>query len=178
MDNQRARLSLFFILLLVSSFFSIAYAEVIQNPVQQRAPILEEIAQSLHADDSSELLTRASEGLGVCQIRPYVLAMYFSASASGGDTLIEKVPFPEEEERRVEVENGLLSALEGLDEDALIDLFNLLRFPKLNLKMALHMIAELKEEYYSGEALPEIMTDKDKIINLLDQFKQGPFQSS
>ena len=66
-------------------------------------------------------------------------------------------------------------ALAQLDEVRRLDLFNLLRFPKSNLGMALKLLEALRVQYFPSEDLPSILADEDKAKNLISQYKEGPF---
>jgi hypothetical protein len=158
--------------------FAIAYVEVMGLPAEQRNPMLEHIATSFNADDSTAFAEEGSAGVGVCRIRPHVLGMYLPQTSGGTDWYLNKREYPAEEGERLSINRELLEELADLGQEKQIDLFNLLRFPKSNLKMAIQLLGGLKEQYFPGEELESLLNNRDKIERLLDQFKRGPYQSA
>jgi len=157
--------------------FAISYVESMEQPGDQRNLRLEEIAAAFDADDSSTFTEEGGAGLGVCRIRPHVLGMYLPETPGGSDWYLSKREYPKENEERLSINQELLEELMDLPEDKQIDLFNLLRFPKSNLKMAIQLLEGLNSQYFPGSDLETLINDKEQVQSLLDQFKQGPYQS-
>ena len=158
--------------------FAIAYVEVMGLPAEQRNLMLEQIAAAFDADDSSAFAEEGGAGIGVCRIRPHVLAMYLPETPGGNDWYLSKREYPEEEDERLSVNRELLAELTDLAQEKQIDLFNLFRFPKSNLKMAIQLLAGLKAQYFPARDLETLINDKEQIQSLLDQFRRGPYQSA
>ena len=158
--------------------FAIAYVEVMGLPVEQRNSMLEQIAAAFDADDSSAFAEEGSAGIGVCRIRPHVLGMYLPETPGGSDWYLSKREYPAGEDERLCINRELLEESTNLAQAKQIDLFNLLRFPKSNLKMAIQLLDGLKTQYFLGSDLETLINDREQIQSLLDQFKQGPYQSS
>lgn len=157
--------------------FVIAYVEVMGLPAEQRNPMLEQIAVAFDANDSSAFAEEGGAGIGICRIRPHVLGMYLPETPGGNDWYLSKREYPEEVDRRLSIKRELVEELTDLPQEKQIDLFNLLRFPKSNLKMAIQLLEGLREQYFPARDLETLINDKEQIQSLLDQFKQGPYLS-
>lgn len=155
--------------------FALAYAEALLLPPSDRAAQLNRMIDALEEGAAASFAEQALAGVGLCQIRPQVLAMYVPATPGGSDWLISRREFPADEDARTEIANQLRTALEQLSEAHRLDLLNLLRFPKTNLRMAKHLLESLMAQYFPGETLPNILADEDKAKTLIRQFKEGPF---
>lgn len=155
--------------------FAIAYAEAMLIPPADRSEQIEKLAFALEEGATASFADQAETGIGLCQVRPQILAMFVSATPGGSDWLISPREFPLDVEARGRIQSELNLALEQLDETRRIDLFNLLRFPKSNLRMAVQLVEALRAQYFAGEDLPSILADEDKAKILISQFKEGPF---
>lgn len=155
--------------------FAVGYAEAMLVPPADRAAQLERLAGQLADDDTVGFAEGASSGIGLCQVRPDVLAMYLSATPGGSDWLIPRQEFPHDPSARGTVRDALEGALAGLDEAKRVDLFNFLRFPKSNLKMAMQFLEAMRTQYFSGQDLPSILADEKKANTLISEYKEGPF---
>ena len=158
-----------------SLLFAVIYNEVLRQSNAGRAEILEQIANSLSEDDKSELLDQAETGIGIAQIRPQILCMYFQ---DNGSTILGKVVLPGDEVQRSESNRTLLEEFGDLSTDTLIDLFNVLRFPKSNIGMCKFLLDALKDEFNTGQTYQDIFNDRDDGLELIEQFKKGPFTTS
>lgn len=156
--------------------FAIAYVGVTALPANERNGKLEQIADSLDAGDVTIFAEEGGAGIGLCGIRPYILGMYLPETAGENDWYLEKKEF--EPENTLSTDRELKKALTELPLEKQIDLFNLLRFPKSNLKMAIQLLHGLKDQYFPGENLESLITEKGNIKLLLDQFKKGPYKTS
>jgi hypothetical protein len=155
--------------------FSVAYAEAMLVTPAARSAQTERLAAALEEGASASFAEQTQKGIGLCQVRPAVLAMYLSATPGGSDWLISRREFPHDPDARGTVQTELDTALAQLDEARRVDLFNHLRFPKSNLKMAAQLLEAFRNQYYAGQSLPSILADRDKATTLISQFKGGPF---
>jgi len=158
--------------------FALAYAEALHVPPPERATQSERLAAALQEGASASFAAQAERGIGLCQIRPQILGMYVGTTATGSDRLIPPRELPRDESARRAARNELRTALEQLDPSLQADLFNLLRFPKSNLRMTVLLVEALRAQYFAGEALSAILPDEDHATSLIDQFKDGPFAMS
>lgn len=158
--------------------FCVAYAEAMLIPPIDRAAQTDRLANTLEEGTGESFAEQAKEGIGLCQVRPAILAMYRSATPGGSDWLISRREFPHDPDARNAIQTELDTALAALNETQRIDLFNLLRFPKSNLNMAAQLLEAFRNQYYPGEGLPSVITDEDKAKTLISQYKEGPFALS
>lgn len=158
--------------------FCIAYAEAMLVPPTERAEQTARLAATLGEGSGESFAEQAKQGIGLCQVRPAILAMYRSATPGGSDWLIARREFPNNADERDTIQTELNTALAALDEAQRIDLFNLLRFPKSNLAMAMQLLEAMRNQYYPGQNLPSILADEDKAKTLISQYKEGPFALS
>jgi hypothetical protein len=156
--------------------FAVAYSMAMVVSPPGRAAHLEKLASALDEGAGESFADQARNGLGLCQVRPGVLGMYLSATPGGSDWLIPRRIFPNDPEARATMQSELNAALAQLDEAKRIDLFNLLRFPKSNLKMTALLLEALRQQYFPGQTLPVILADKDKAKTLISQYEEGPFE--
>ena len=154
--------------------FALAYAEALRVPPPDRGIQLEHLAAALDLGAASSFADQAEPGIGLCQVRPQVLGMYVNHEGAT-DPFIARQEFPHDESARRTIRNQLKSALEQLSAGDQADLFNMLRFPKSNLRVAITLMEALMSQYFSGETLPEILADETKAKTLIAQFKEGPF---
>jgi len=150
---------------------SITYHEILRLPIEKRAKKIELIANSLNEEDNTEFLDQGEDGIGLCQLRPIILGMYFLKEDN--KPIIVKRTIPPESIKRREVFISLLNDLKNLDNSIIIDLFNTLRFPKLNLKMCKILLEESKKQLYGIETFEDISIDSGKIIQIIEHFKEG-----
>ncbi|HEV7241238.1 MAG TPA: hypothetical protein VGQ36_18540 [Thermoanaerobaculia bacterium] len=155
--------------------FAVAYAEALRVPPADRAAGIERLAAALDAGAAESFADQAQNGIGLCQVRPQALAMYVSATAGGSDWLIARRELPSDASARAPVQNELRTALQELAPDRQADLFNMLRFPKSNLRMTMQFLQALMTQYFAGMTLPAILADGSKAKTLVTQFKEGPF---
>ncbi|EKV01577.1 hypothetical protein Lepto7375DRAFT_3748 [Leptolyngbya sp. PCC 7375] len=156
--------------------FAIAYVAAMSQPTDKRNLLLEKIVEAFEADDYSTFVEEGRTGIGVCRIRPHILGMYLPKTTGGNNWYLNKKEYPQKKDERLEVERLLIKELKDLPQIQIIDLFNLLRFPKSNLKMALQLLEGLRAQYFPAQEMDVLINDKKKIQLLLDQFKQGPYQ--
>lgn len=154
-----------------SLLFSLAYHEVLQQTATQRAPLLERIANALHQDDKTELKDQARNGIGVCHIKPQVLAMFQN---TGTSTVLPFTPLPSTEAQQTAARTQLIDDMEALSVDVLINLFNSIRFPKANLAMCKKILDGLKTRYYAGNTYVQLVQNRNNCLELINHFKNGP----
>jgi hypothetical protein len=155
--------------------FAIGYAEAMSVRPADRSIKTQALATALAASEMQSFADQAKDGIGLCQVRPQILAMYVSATAGGTAPMLPLREFPKDVAAREPIATALLEEFVALDPAQKIDLFNLLRFPKANLRMAMQFVDKLMTQYFPGEPLPAILADADKAQTLISQYKEGPF---
>jgi hypothetical protein len=155
--------------------FAIAYAEAMSVRPADRSTHNQALAAVLEADQAESFTDQAATGIGLCQVRPQILAMFVSATAGGTTPMLPLREFPGDEAQRAPMIAALRTEFVALAAAQKIDLFNLLRFPKANLRMATQLVQKLMEKYFPGKLLPDILADAEKAKTLIKQYKGGPF---
>lgn len=140
---------------------AILYLEILRNPKSwflEFLPIIGERSRSkeiaLAAEDLnggflSSLRTQIDNSLGVSQIYPQIIAMVRQRQGQI-QTYTNWRELPSSNNQRQRVNDDILGDFEGLSEEVKIDLFNLLRFPKSNIKLCCDLIAKLKNRELNG----------------------------
>src|SRR3954470_505572 len=82
--------------------------------------------------------------------------------------------FPADEKERAAKLAELRTEFIALDAAQRTDLFNLLRFPKSNLRMAMLLVQKHMATYFPAQSLPGILADEAKAKSLITQYKEGP----
>ena len=154
--------------------FAIAYAEALHLPPAERGIQLQNLAAALDEGAAPSFVDQAEQGIGLCQVRPHILGMYLNPGG-GSSPFLTPRELPHERSERRSTITDLKNELGQLDPDQQADLFNLLRFPKSNLKMAIKLVEALMAQYFAAEGLPDILSDPDKAKTLIAQYKEGPF---
>jgi hypothetical protein len=155
--------------------FAIAYAEAMNAHPADRSTGNQALAAALALDAAESFTDQSAAGIGLCQVRPQILAMYVSATAGGTTPMLPKREFPNDVAARAEIATALRTEFVALPAPQKIDLFNLLRFPKANLKMAMTLVQEFMAAYFPGKTLPEILANADDAKKLITEYKEGPF---
>lgn len=158
--------------------FAIGYAEAMNVRPVERATQTREMAAALAADEAETFTDQAATGIGLCQVRPQLLAMFVSATAGGTTPMLALRDFPRAVEERAETAAALRTEFIALAAAQKVDLFNLLRFPKSNLRMAMQLVQKLMERFFPGESLPAILADEAKANSLISQYKEGPIAAA
>jgi hypothetical protein len=130
--------------------FSMASDGLLQRSPTQRMDHLNQLADALNGG-TSDFVTLAMEGAGVCRVRLPMLAMV----RPGGLPWTE---LPEATTQRAAADEQLRETLASLDENKKIDLFNLVRFPKSNITQCGKIIEELRNHYFAGANFNDVLT--------------------
>lgn len=154
--------------------FATAYAEAMTVKPADRAAQTRDMAAALAAGEAATFVDQAVTGIGLCQVRPQILAMYVSATAGGATPMLPLREFPADDKERATKLAELRAEFIALDTAQKADLFNLLRFPKSNLRMAMLLVQKNLETYFPTQPLPGILADEAKAKSLITQYKEGP----
>lgn len=154
--------------------FATAYAGAMTVKPVDRAAQTRDMAAALAADEAANFVDKALTGIGLCQVRPQILAMYVSATAGGAAPMLPLREFPTDEAERATKLAELRTEFIALAEAQKVDLFNLLRFPKSNLRMAMQLVQKHMEKYFPAQPLPDILADVAKAKSLITQYEEGP----
>jgi hypothetical protein len=72
--------------------------------------------------------------------------------------------------------SDLHQQLAKLDENKRIDLFNLARFPKSNIKVCARMLENLRNQYFNSTSFDDVLTGMSgaRAQWIIAQYRQGP----
>jgi hypothetical protein len=148
--------------------FSMVFDGALQRNALKRKLHLQELAESLN-DDGANFQTLAAQGAGVCGLRLALLAMFLP-------NMLEFTELPEPPEPRALADEDLRQALAGLDQEKLIDLFNLARFPKSNITQCARILEALRDHYFPGTNFNDVMTGMSgtRAQRIIQHFREGP----
>jgi len=130
--------------------YNIASDGALQQTPQQRRIKLNELADSLN-NESGDFATIAANLTGICGIRLVLHSMVLPQ-------MLPWTELPENTSQRAAAEERLRQDLAALDENKRIDLFNLVRFPKSNIKQCGRILEALRDRYFNGTNFNDILT--------------------
>jgi hypothetical protein len=96
----------------------------------------------------------------------------------GGSPLIPWEELPTDGAERQIALTRIQTALAGLAEEVHIDIYNMLRFPKANLKACKQIFDTLRTRYFGGNSYASILGNDTQAAQLINQFKTGPFAAT
>lgn len=154
--------------------FSMVYEGAIQRTPAQRRAHLAEVAAGLN-DGSTDYASLAGQGVGVSGVRLALLAM-----SLGPTPPIPWTELPEAASDRALADEQLRRTLAALDEQARLDLFNLVRFPKSNITWCGRILEGLRNRYFPGANFNDVLTGMSgtRAHWITRHFKEGPLQHS
>ena len=147
-----------------------AAVEVLPGPRMVR---LEGCASRLNATPATSFLADAGGGIGVCQLRPQLLALYLIKPGGAATYLPARTLRTGTADRQVDVTQWEtdFNALPATDQ---LDLFNLIRFPKTCFRLVRTVLEGLVGTCFPSDTVPAVLADSTKTRQLLAQFRAGP----
>ena len=130
--------------------FSMVFGGAGRRTELHRKQHLEQLAASIN-DASTDLVTLATTGAGVSGLRLALLAMTLPG-------MLDFTELPEPVEERGVAEEELRRSLAELTEAQLVDLFNLVRFPKSNIVLCGRILESLRDRYFPGVNFNDVLT--------------------
>ena len=128
---------------------AIAYLAILRSKIKlfHREAVLEKAANELNEDNPISFLF---DPLGVCQIKPQVLAMAIKKpNITPEKTYTDWIEIPADGSKVRLTQTKIKSNFDNLEQNDKIDLFNLLRFPKSNIRMCEQLLFKLNERKLS-----------------------------
>jgi hypothetical protein len=149
--------------------FSMVSDGALQRSPSRRKEHLEALAGSLNGPDG-DFATLAAEGAGVCGLRLALVAMTLPAP------LLAWTELPVEASPRAVADEQVRQSLAALDEAKRIDLFNIGRFPKSNIKQCARILETLRDHYFSGTSFHDVLTGMSgtRADWMIRHFRAGP----
>lgn len=148
--------------------FGVVFDGALQRTAAARKRHLDELAASLNGQ-SADFVNLVGKGAGVCGIRLALLAMILPG-------LLDFTELPEPFDKRALADEQLRQALAALGEEQLIDLYNLVRFPKSNIERCAAILEALRDRYFPGTNFNDVLTGMSgtRAHWLIRHFKEGP----
>jgi len=152
---------------------SLTYSNISANTAVQRNTLLENCSAAFAANPDTFFAT-AQNGIGITKLRPHLAAMFIM---DGGNPLIPVTERPAgaTAAQITATLTAIRTAFNGLTEPRRIDIFNLLRFPKSNLKICKLVLDGLKGRYFPAEAFPVVLGNRTKARRMIREFEIGPY---
>ena len=148
--------------------FSLVFDAALKRSASERRQHLQELAASLNGE-GSDFATVAGKGAGVSGIRLPLLAMVLPG-------MLNFTELPEANDQRVLADEELRQALAALDEEKLLDLFSLVRFPKSNITLCGRILEALRDRYFAGTSFNDVITGLNGVRaqRIIQHFTHGP----
>jgi hypothetical protein len=155
--------------------FTMAFDGVSQRDASERRWHLCELAAAVN-DAPIELPRLAATGAGVCSVRLSLLAMTTPAAAGGTATHLPWTEVPESGARHAFEEDAVRAKLASLGEDARVDLFNRVRFPKSNIASCARVLEALRDRYFRGSSFDDVLTGMSgtRAAWMAKHYRDGP----
>jgi hypothetical protein len=132
---------------------SFVFDGTLRNAPKDRTMLLDQLAEAIE-DNTDAFSTVAAQGAGVCEIRLSLLAMVFPSASP----LFEWTELPETPDKNAVADEQLRQKLATLSESDKIDLVNVARFPKTNIKQCAQIVEVLRDKYFAGASFEEVLT--------------------
>jgi len=147
--------------------FNMAFEGVIKRKPQERRRHLAQMASALN-EGTTDFVTLGTQGAGVCGIRMVLLAMTLG--------MIPWTTLPEEPNQRASAAVELDRSLATLTEENRIDLFNIARFPKSNIKWCGRILENLRNQYFNTTNFDDVITGLSgtRAQWIIAQYRKGP----
>jgi len=130
---------------------------------------MDTVAASINTDET-DFANSVAGGLGVCNVRMLLAVMLLPPMA---------IPFtelPEPATQNMVADQQIRQKLAELPEPDRIDLFNHVRFPKLNIKLCGQILEALRDRFFSGTSFNDVLTKMSGAMGdwILLNYKKGP----
>jgi len=148
--------------------FGVVFDGALRRTAADRKQHLASLAESLN-DGGADFASLSARGSGVTNLRLHLLAMTLPS-------MLDFTELPQANDERALADEQLRQSLAALDEDKLIDLFNLVRFPKSNIAQCARILEALRDRYFPGTNFNDVLTGMSGVRAqfILGQFTDGP----
>lgn len=156
--------------------FSLLFEGALRRNPTDRQQIATNLAQALDEANLDDFVNRMAGGVGLSNIRLPLLAMM----PSTGAPLLPWTELPQESAQNEYADQQLRQKFAALDTTALIDCFNLARFPKSNITQCGRLIAALRDHYFAGASFTDVLTGMSgtRAFWIAMHLRQGPLITS
>lgn len=156
--------------------FSLLNDEVLKNTSKLRTRQLNQMAISLNQGRKDEFAKLSSIGVGVCGIRLILLSMTFLVNSSSLIPLLQWTELPMTSAKKAIKIKQLEKQLAEVRESKLIDLFNLVRFPKSNIIQCGRILESIRDRYFGNSNFNGVLTGMSgtRAHWISRHYKEGP----
>jgi hypothetical protein len=143
----------------------------LKNTREQQTENFNRLAESLEENNDS-YNTHAAKGIGPCEVRLALLAMTTGP-------LIPWTELPEQNDKNAYADEQLRQNFTTISEADKIDLLNLARFPKTNIRLCAKIIEALRDKYFGGASFNDVMTGMNGTRGhwILKHYLKGPLKT-
>ena len=140
---------------------------LVRNPAERKRHV-QALAAALN-NGEGDFASLAAQGVGVCNIRMALLAMILPSG-------LPWTELPERGAEKAHADGELRQALAALDESKKIDAFNIVRFPKTNIRFCGKVVEKLRDRYFNGTNFSDVMTGMSgtRAHWILKHYNEGP----
>jgi len=148
--------------------FSVVFDGALQRTAADRKQHLADLADSLN-NGGADFTSLAGQRSGVAGVQLPLLAMNLPS-------MLDFTELPEPADQRALAAEQLRQSLAALEEEKLIDLFNLVRFPKSNIAQCARILEALRDRYFPGTNFNDVLTGMSGVRAqfIVGQFTSGP----
>ncbi|HUR98973.1 MAG TPA: hypothetical protein VMZ26_12975 [Pyrinomonadaceae bacterium] len=148
--------------------FDMVFDGALQRAPADRKRHIADLASSLN-NQGADFAELSGKGAGVSGTRLAVLAMILP-------DMLSFTELPEPAEQRALADQELRDSLAALSEEQRIDLFNLLRCPKSNIRLCARIIESLRDRYFAGTNFEDVLTGMSgtRAHWIIRHFREGP----
>lgn len=154
--------------------FSMVSSGATRHSLADRRAHLEELADAVN-EQSGDFASLSATGAGVSDLRLPLLAMVLLATP-GGAPFLPWQELPEANPQHASADEQLQQTLAGLSDDSLVDLFNVVRFPKSNITACGRVLESLRDRYFRGTNFDDVLTGMSgtRADWIVRQYLEGP----
>lgn len=152
---------------------SLIYSTISASTSAARNSLVENTAAAIETNRSTFFST-AKNGIGITKLRPHLACMYILNDTANPLIPITELPAGAKPAQIKTTDTTISTAFNALTEAIMIDVFNLLRFPKSNIKVCKLVLDKLQKKYLP-EGFPVLMSKRPKGRRLITQYEKGPY---
>ncbi len=153
---------------------SLAYAHVSGVTAAKRNEVLEKCTAAFETGTPDQFFTLGQTGIGINRAKPHVAAMFLMNGAAPFIPLTE-IPAGASASVIKTTLATIGTSFNALSEATRIDIFNVLRFPKSNIRICALILTGLKDKYVAGQAFSALPGNRPIARRLITEYEIGPY---
>lgn len=153
-----------------------------QNPLDSNPNL--EFLEELNSNKANNSKSKILNATGICNLKPGYAGMFIPKDKEGISKIIRQISI--KGTKKGDNRNAVVKEINSISQDSKIDIYNLLRFPKSNIKIALLSLLGLKKFHnqFENELLNEkTLKGKDQktsavncVKKIVRQIEQGLYE--